>query len=318
MLDFARARQPNHAVLELSPELRITVWALFGLVIGSFLNVAIHRLPLEGESVMKPLRSRCPACRRELTAWENVPVVSWLALRGRCRSCGWRIPVRYPLVELLNAGLWALAGYLAPSIPVGIVHAVALSGLVVSSAVDFDRFEIPDQISIGGMVLAPVVSFLLPELHEATWIARELSNGQVDRLGALLGSLAGVAVGGGALLAIGALGRRAFGREAMGLGDVKLLAAGGGLVGPGAALMALFLGSVAASLVGALNLVRFFCLSRSRVRARRTRKPLRRSLSAARIAGRYLPFGPYLGLGIGIVLLDWQGVHRLVHELVFQ
>jgi leader peptidase (prepilin peptidase)/N-methyltransferase len=317
-LDFERARQPNHAGLELSPELRIAVWALFGLVIGSFLNVCIHRLPLEGETVTRPRRSRCPACRRELTAWENIPVVSWLALRGRCRTCGWRIPLRYPLVELLNGVLWGLAGYLAPSIPIGIVQAVALSGLVVSSAVDFERFEIPDQISIGGMVLAPIVSFLLPELHDTTWVARELSGGgAVDRLGALLGSVSGLAVGGGSLLLIGALGKRAFGREAMGLGDVKLLAAGGGLVGPGGALMALFLGSVVASLVGAVNLVRFYCLSRSRVRARGTRKPRRRSLASARIAGRYLPFGPYLGLGIGIVLLDWQGVHRLVQELVF-
>jgi len=299
-------------------EFVVAAWTLFGLVVGSFLNVVIHRLPLEGESVWRPLRSRCPGCKRELTTWENVPLLSWLVLRGRCRTCRWPIPVRYPLVELSNAVLWGLAGALAPSWPLALIHAVVLSGLVVASAVDFDRFEIPDQVSIGGMVLAPIASFLVPELQAQTWIARELSGGgPVDRMGALLGSLAGVIVGGGVLLLIGRLGKLVFRRDAMGLGDVKLLAAGGGFAGPGAALMALFLGSLAASLVGALNLARFLCLSRGRVRARKSAKPWSRSLASARIAGRYLPFGPYLGLGIGIVLLDWKDVLGLVKELAF-
>jgi leader peptidase (prepilin peptidase)/N-methyltransferase len=296
----------------------LAVWGLFGLVVGSFLNVAIHRLPLENESVLRPLRSRCPSCRRELTALDNVPVLSWLFLRGRCRTCRWPIPVRYPLVELLNAGLWVLVGSLAPSLAIGIVWAVVLSALVVASGVDFDRFEIPDEISIGGMVLAPVCSFLLPELHATTWVAGYLSNGPgVDRLGALLGSLAGLLVGGGSLLAIGWLGKLAFKRDAMGFGDVKLLAAGGGFVGPGAALLALFLGSVVASLAGAVNVARFLVLSRARVRRRGARKSFGRSLASARVAGRYLPFGPYLGIGIGIVLVAWKDVARLVNELLF-
>ncbi len=299
-------------------ELILVGWCLVGLVVGSFLNVAIHRLPLEGESVLRPLRSRCPSCRHVLSAWENVPILSWIWLRGRCRACNWPIPLRYPLVELLSAGLWLLAGALAPSPDLALVWAVVLSGLLVSSAVDLDRFEIPDQISIGGIVLAPLCSFLVPHLHELTWIARELSGGaQVDRTGAALGSLAGIAVGGGALIGIGWIGRRIFRREAMGLGDVKRLAAGGGFVGPGGACLALFVASLVASLVGAANLARFFCLSRARVRARRTAKPLRRSLASARIAGRYLPFGPYLGIGIGIALLAWKDVARLVKELAF-
>lgn len=300
----------------------IVAWGAFGLVVGSFLNVVVHRLPLEGESVLHPMRSRCPHCRRELTALENIPVLSWLALRGRCRTCRWPIPVRYPLVELTNGALWALAGALAlrseQGLELALIHAVVLSGLVVASAVDFDRFEIPDEVSIGGMILAPVCSFLVPALHQDTWVARRFSEGiGVDRIGATLGSLAGIAVGGGSLLFIGWLGKKLFRRDAMGLGDVKLLAAGGGFAGPGAALLALFLGSLVASIVGAANLLRFFCLSRARVRARRTAKPLGRSLASARIAGRYLPFGPYLGIGIGIVLLAWKDVARLVNELVF-
>ena len=299
-------------------EFVIAAWGAFGLVVGSFLNVAIHRLPLEGESVFWPLRSRCPNCRRELGALENIPLLSWLVLRGRCRTCRWPIPLRYPLVELLNAGLWALTGALEPRLEVALIQAVVLSGLVVASAVDFDRFEIPDEVSIGGMVLAPVCSFLVPALHAHTWVARKLSNGaEPDRVAAAIASLAGIAVGAGALLAIGWLGKKLFRRDAMGLGDVKLLAAGGGFAGPGAALLALFVGSLVASVAGAANLLRFFCLSRARVRARRTSKPLWRSLASARIAGRYLPFGPYLGIGIGIVLLAWKDVAQLVSELAF-
>lgn len=297
----------------------LTAWALFGLVVGSFLNVVIHRLPLEGESVLFPLRSRCPSCRRELTALDNVPLLSWIVLRGRCRTCHWPIPVRYPLVELSNALLWLVAGALAPSLPLALIWVTVLSGLLVATAVDFDRFEIPDEVSIGGMVLAPICALLVPALHADTALARELSGaGGVDRMGALLASLTGEAAGGGVLLAIGWLGKALFKRDAMGLGDVKLLAAGGGFIGPGGALIALFLGSIAASVMGALNLLRFLCLSRSRARSRGVEKPFGRSLATARIAGRYLPFGPYLGLGIGIVLVDWKDVLRLVHEYVFQ
>jgi leader peptidase (prepilin peptidase)/N-methyltransferase len=295
----------------------IGIWAVFGLIVGSFLNVVIHRLPLEGESVLRPLRSRCPSCRHELSAWENIPVVSWLLLRGRCRACRWPIPLRYPLVELANALLWGLAGALSPSFELALVRSVVLSALLVASAVDFDRFEIPDEVSIGGIVLAPLCALLVPELHSESWLAQELSGGGVDRVGAAMAAVAGIGVGGGALLFIGWLGKRLFRRDAMGLGDVKLLAAGGGFVGPGGALAALFLGSIVASLVGVANLLRFLCLSRARVRARGTAKPMRRSLASARIAGRYLPFGPYLGIGIGIVLLDWKDVARLVSELVF-
>ncbi len=307
-------------------------WGLMGLMVGSFLNVAIHRLPLESETVSKPRRSRCPSCRHELTWRENVPLLSYLLQRGRCRWCSWSIPLRYPLVEVLNAGLWSLVAWLhypdgslsaavleegpVPFAEWGVllVQSVILSGLLVATFVDFDCYEIPDEISIGGMIAAPVVSFLLPSLHKYTWIAQELSTepGEVDRFGALLGSLAGLAAGGGVLMLIGALGKKLYGREAMGFGDVKLLAAGGGFIGPGGALLALMLGSVVASVAGLGNVIRFTCLSRSRAASRGVAKRLGRALRVGRIAGRYLPFGPYLGIGIGIVLLAWKDVLGLV------
>ncbi len=306
--------------MELPHALVVLWWSAFGLVIGSFLNVAIHRLPLADETVSRPRRSRCPSCRTELTWRENIPVVSWALQRGRCRTCGWWIPARYPLVEILTAFLWGLTGHLASegAWDLALVQVIVLSGLVVATFVDFDHFEIPDEVSIGGMLLAPVASFLVPALHESTWIAGVFSEGdELDRLGALLGSVAGILVGGGSLWAIGWLGKRLYAREAMGLGDVKLLAAGGGFVGPGGALIALLVGALIASVVGVANMLRFLCLTRSRGRRRGSRQSLGRALGVARVAGRYLPFGPYLGIGIGIVLLDWNDVARLWNELVF-
>lgn len=303
------------SLAELPLEFHWFWWTVFGLFIGSFLNVAIHRLPRPGMTVSKPRRSQCPNCARELTWKENIPLLSWLVQLGRCRGCGWRIPWRYPLVELLTAALWFLAAWSTTGAQwqLVLVRVVVLSGLVVATFVDFEHFEIPDEVSIGGMILAPFVSLLVPQLHADTYLAQLWGTaGAVDRTGALLASLAGLAVGGGALLAIGWLGKLLFRRDAMGLGDVKLLAAAGGFVGPGGALVALVLGSLVASFAGVLNVARFFCLSRSRVRRRGSRRLVSRSLASARVAGRYLPFGPYLALGIGIVLLAWNYVLRWI------
>jgi leader peptidase (prepilin peptidase)/N-methyltransferase len=240
-----------------------------------------------------------------------VPVLSWLVQLGRCRGCGWSIPWRYPLVELCTALLWLLVAVSTPQEQwaVLLVRLLVVSGLVVATAVDFAIFEIPDEVSIGGMLLAPLLSFAVPALHADTWVAQAVSEGPgVDRAGALAGCLAGMAVGGGVLWAIGWVGKRAFRRDAMGLGDVKLLAGAGGFIGPGGVLLALVLASLVASVAGVGNILRFLALSRLRSRARGTRKPWASSLRSARIAGRYVPFGPYLALGIVVVLLYWKEV----------
>jgi leader peptidase (prepilin peptidase)/N-methyltransferase len=298
-------------VLGLPRELELVWWTVMGLFVGSFLNVAIHRLPREGLGVNRPRRSFCPGCGKELGWSENVPLVSWAVQRGRCRACGWRIPFRYPLVEALTAGLWLLAATATPADERGLllVRVAVLSGLVVATFVDFDFYEIPDEVSIGGMVLAPLLSALVPELHASTWVAQRYSEGlEVSRVGAVAGSLAGIAVGGGVLLAIGWVGERLMGREAMGLGDVKLLAAAGGFVGPGGALFALVLASFAGALAGVANIARFQCILRARARRRRSSRGFGRSLAAARSAGQMLPFGPYLALGTAIALLYWEQV----------
>src|SRR5262249_47747117 len=159
----------------------------------------IHRLPLEGETVSKPRRSRCPSCRTELTWRENIPLVSWTVQLGRCRTCGWRIPVRYPLVEVLGAATFAFVAWrtFPEHLALGLVHVVVLCGLIVATFVDFDCFEIPDEVSIGGIVLAPIASLLVPELHAGTWLAQWMSAGGAPaRVGALLASVGGIVVGG--------------------------------------------------------------------------------------------------------------------------
>lgn len=296
----------------------VAVFAVLGLAVGSFLGAATYRVP-EGLSMLKPARSFCPACRRQLTWRENVPVLSFLVQRGRCRSCGVRIPWRYPAIELATCAVFALAAWLGrdEGLAVVLVHLLVLSGLVLASAVDFERFEIPDEVSIGGMVLGPLLSLAVPALHDDTRVAQRLTDGwmaglPVDRFGAFTASLAGLAVGGGVLLAIGWIGKRAYGRDAMGFGDVKLLAAGGAFVGPGGALAALVLGSLIASVAGVVNVARFALFVRRRARERGSRRPWGRALAVGRIAGRYLPFGPYLGMGIGIALVAWDHVRAFL------
>ena len=289
-------------------------WTVLGLFVGSFLNVCIHRYGIEGESVARPRRSRCPSCRATLTWRENVPLLSWLWLRGRCRTCGWRIPARYPVVELSNAALWFLCvrrfGSADP--PMWIVSSIVLSALLVATVVDFDHFEIPDGVSIGGMIAAPIACLLVPELHAQTALARWLAgDSAVDPVASLVGGLGGMAVGGGLLWLMGWIGTKAYGVDAMGFGDVKLLAAGGGFVGPGGALAALLVAAFTASIFGIGNILRFLCLSRSRARERGRSDRWGRSARSARLAGRYLPFGPFLALGIGIVLLHWNHVRAL-------
>lgn len=293
----------------------------FGLTVGSFLNVAIARYPYEERTVRSPNRSLCLSCERQLAWYENLPVLSWVVLRGRCRTCKAKISWRYPFVELLNAALWGLAAWHAglERWPLFVVWAVVISSLIVCTFVDFDHWEIPDELSIPGMWLAPVVSFALPELHEHTWVAQKFSEGPtVDRFGAVLGSLAGIFVGWGVLRAMDWIGRKVVGKDAMGWGDAKLLGAGGGFIGPGGTMTALLIASFLGSIVGIANMVRWFFYLKGRSKSRGQGRSVGQLAARGRHFGRYLPFGPYLALGIGIVLLAWNHVSVLLDRLVFR
>lgn len=285
------------------------VAAVIGLFVGSFLCVCVHRYSIPDQTPSNPRRSLCPECGHVLSWWENIPVLSWLLLRRRCRECSVLIPARYPLMELLTGAAWWMTATVTPSGDYLLLalNLLVISALLTAAFVDLDCFEIPDSVSIGGMVLAPVAALAAPALHADTWLAHWVSGGlEISRGASLAAALGGMAVGGGVLILVGRLGSRAFGQDAMGLGDVKLLAAGGGFLGPGGVLVALFLASISASFVGVANLLRFFCLIRSRDRSRGRERGPGRAWRTARIVGQYLPFGPHLALGVALVLLFWD------------
>jgi leader peptidase (prepilin peptidase)/N-methyltransferase len=186
-------------------------WSLvffsLGCIVGSFLNVCIYRLPL-GMSIITP-RSHCPYCKYSIPWYLNIPLVTWLALRGRCKNCGAPISWRYFVVELLT-GVAFLSCWLAfgnashplESMPVALVYAVFLAGLIAATFIDFEHFIIPDEITFGGMAVGFAASFFLPSLHDASTLNVGLRR-----------SFIGAIVGAGTIYAILRLGKWLFGRQ---------------------------------------------------------------------------------------------------------
>lgn len=221
----------------LLPEPLGTVFVgLFALVIGSFLNVVIHRLP-RGESLVSP-RSRCPRCGAAIAAWQNVPVLSWLLLRGRCAHCRAPISLRYPLIELLSAAIAvALWAYLGPGAGFAVSAPFALAMLALFFT-DWDHQLLPDPITLGGFATGLAVAWWNPFL------------GGAEGLGRLWGALSGAALGAGVLWGIGAAYSRLRGVEAMGMGDVKMMGMVGAFTGPTGVLFTLFAASIVGAVVG--------------------------------------------------------------------
>ncbi len=203
---------------------------LFGAIVGSFLNVVIHRMP-RGESLIRPA-SRCPACSTPIRIRHNVPIASYLFLRGKCAACRAPISMRYPFVEGLT-GLLTLLVYLrfGPT-PLGGAMFILAAGLVAVTFIDFDHRIIPDRLSLGGTVLGFILSFVTP----IGWKA----------------SLIGLAAGGGSLFAVSVAYELIAKKEGMGMGDVKLIACIGAFLGWQAVLFTVFLSAVVGSLVGLL------------------------------------------------------------------
>src|SRR5581483_8825119 len=178
------------------------VFFCFGLIVGSFLNVCIHRMPL-GESVVSP-PSHCPHCRYSIPWFLNIPLVTWLYLRGKCANCGAPISIRYFLVELLTGvtflGCWLAFGRQSPLL--ALIYCLFLASLIVATFIDFELFIIPDEITIGGMVVGLICSLLVPALHGKTKPAEGIWEG-----------LVGMAVGASLVYAILRAGKLAFGKE---------------------------------------------------------------------------------------------------------
>jgi leader peptidase (prepilin peptidase) / N-methyltransferase len=204
---------------------------LFGLVVGSFVNVVIHRLP-RGESLVSP-KSHCPACGAPIRAHDNLPVLSWIALAGKCRACRAPISPRYPAVEFSNGALWALVFLRAPSLVDFAAGAFLVSACLALLFIDADFRILPDRITLTGMAVGVLVSFFSAERAPRS-------------------ALAGAALGAGGLYLVAFLYERIQKKEGMGLGDVKMLGMIGAFLGPWGVLVTVLGASLLGSLVGLL------------------------------------------------------------------
>ena len=254
-------------MIELLPQwIQLAFAAAFGAVVGSFLNVLIYRLPL-GRSVVWP-SSACPHCGRELAWYENVPVISWLALGAKCRTCRGPISARYPFVEALTAAMFAGAWWFFGPGALAVSRVVFGCMLIVLFAIDLEHQLLPNAITLPGVV----VGFAFSVFTEPGWLS----------------SLIGIAVGGGSLYAIAEAYYRVRREEGLGMGDVKMLAMVGAFLGWKLALVTLMMASIAGSIVGLI-------LIASR----------RGGMKYALPFGTFLAVGAAAAGSVGPGLLDW-------------
>jgi len=247
--------------------LLLVLLAVFGLAIGSFLNVVIVRVP-SGESILRP-PSKCPQCEQPIATRDNIPVVSWLLLKGRCRSCGEPIPAGYPLVEATNMILWILAGVRFGASVEVIPYALFFSVLLVLSVIDLELYILPNKITYPSILVSAIA---IPLLSVAT----------LDDPGpAILGAVIGAVGFAGFLLVLLLAWELIMHKEGMGMGDVKLAVLLGlwiGWINPLLCLFALIASSVIGLIVGV-------------------------AILAVRKESKPFPFGPWLALGSIVVIL---------------
>ncbi len=279
---------------------------LIGTVVGSFLNVCIYRIPLE-KSVIWP-GSRCTQCWLTIEPRDNIPIVSWLSLRGECRHCGATISARYPMVEALVGVLFLGVFLLDVVLPVrgpwwqvpsqelitATYHAIFLALLVAATFIDYDVMQIPDLITVTGMVVGVGMGTIWP------WVRPAPATATTHFQGFLVG-LTGLAVGAGLTQGVRVTAGFVVGMyrkdsEAMGLGDVTLMGMIGAFLGWQAAVLTFFIGP-------------FFGLAHT---ARKLWFLLRKWLGGAQssMADHELPYGPYLSMAAATLLFAWPYVWR--------
>lgn len=293
---------------------------LLGLAFGSFLNVCIYRLP-RGLSVVAP-RSACPSCKRPIAFYDNIPVVSWLILRGRCRHCHSPIPPRYLVIEVLNGALWTICywhfGFSLSTLKYCVFSSLVL-GLIFTDA---ETKLLPDKLTLTGLALGLIFSLFVPVNDLASqflpgMVNLPFSEDVTVHLLSLADSLLGAAVGASFIYGAGAIYLRWRGTEGMGFGDVKLMAMVGAFLGMKLTVLTIFAGSVAGSLFG-LTTVLIVWLKRTHRFAKRlanAQAARRRGWQSAQMVYRYyqMPFGVFLGamavfaLFFGNQILRWYG-----------
>ncbi len=238
---------------------------IFGLIIGSFLNVCIYRLP-RGMSIVRP-SSACPGCNDPIKPWDNIPIVSYILLMGKCRNCGERISIRYPLIELLS-GIFYLSVFYFFGLGWHLLPLFAfVSAMIVITFIDLEFQIIPDVITLPGAVIGVIsASFLLPDPF--------LDINSTNTIVGFINSLSGLLLGGGLFYIIAILSR-----GGMGGGDIKMMAMVGAFMGWKAVLLVTFIGSLMGSIVGI-----FLMLLKGKDRKTK------------------VPFGPFLAIGSIITL----------------
>jgi leader peptidase (prepilin peptidase)/N-methyltransferase len=226
---------------------------LAGLLIGSFLNVCIFRLPRD-LSVVTPARSFCPFCEETIAWYDNIPLLSYILLRGKCRRCGARIPLRYPVVELATAVAFAISvaafGVTLPALKYALFSAIMIT-LIAS---DLEERILPDEFTIGGTVLAFMLAWFVPLRPEFVLLVMPYSLG--PRWLSLGESLLGAVVSGGSIWLVGWIFEKVRHKEGLGFGDVKMIMMIGAFLGLPAALLTLIAGSLIGA-VGGLLYIRF-------------------------------------------------------------
>lgn len=212
----------------------LSLFFVVGLIVGSFLNVCIYRIPKK-KSLVSP-RSFCPNCNTPIGWYANIPVLSYIFLLGRCRACKAKIPIRYPLVELLTGYIfvhlyYVFIQYRHESPCIFICYIALCCALIISTFVDLELLVIPNEVTFVGIPLALVLSVICPGLHDAQNTLRNFSLTGIYRFDTLIASTIGMFVGGCLIFLCSILGKWVFKKDAMGLGDVKLMGMIGGITG---------------------------------------------------------------------------------------
>ena len=267
------------------PVLIYIISGVFGAIIGSFLNVVIHRVPRE-ESIVLP-SSRCPSCGAVIAFYDNIPVLSYVVLGGRCRGCSIRISPRYPAVELLTAILFVVVTWhdgLGIALPFDLIFATAITALVF---IDAEHMILPNVITYPGIVFAVLARIAIPLLTGTPHFddVPSLMHGTFSGLPiwavSLVGAFLGALIGGGSLWLMGWTWEKLRGIEAMGLGDVKMMFMVGAYLGWRLTILTIFVGVLSGSLIGIALMAR----------------------QRERDMQMLLPFGVFLGLGSIAALL---------------
>jgi leader peptidase (prepilin peptidase)/N-methyltransferase len=292
---------------------------VFGLIFGSFLNVCIHRIP-RGESVVFP-SSACPKCHQQIKPYDNIPVLSWIILGGRCRYCRTPITPRYAIVEVLT-GLLFLACYWRFGVSVATTKYCVFSFLIIGLVfIDAEWKLLPDKLTFPGIALGLLFSLFVPvdQLLASiipNFLPSPILSDWTWRLLSFTDSLAGAFVGAAFIYGVGFIYLQARGVEGMGFGDVKLMAMVGAFLGIKLTVFTMFAASVVGTIFGMATVLSVW-MTRTRRRIARNRESRevarRRAWQSARLVLRYyqMPFGVFLGsmalvaLFFGKSVLDW-------------